>query len=158
MSLTIAATGHRPKSLPTGYDLDPLIALATGYLSSVRPDTVISGVALGWDSAVAIAAQRLGIPVHAYIPHIGQADKWPHEAVCRYTKILEGCEKKIIVSPGGYSPEKMQIRNIAMVDVADTILALWSGEPGGTANCVRYAEKVGGKEIVNLWSVLTMEV
>lgn len=34
---------------------------------------------------------------------------------------------------------------------SDLVLALWNGTAGGTANCIKYAEKVG-KPIVNCWS------
>lgn len=36
-----------------------------------------------------------------------------------------------------------QQRNQWMVDRADAVLAVWDGSPGGTANCVNYARKVG---------------
>jgi uncharacterized phage-like protein YoqJ len=45
---------------------------------------------------------------------------------------------------------KMQVRNEWMVDSSDGVVALWNGTAGGTANCVRYAEKVG-RPIDNLW-------
>lgn len=38
---------------------------------------------------------------------------------------------------------KLQKRNEWLVDRVDTLLAVWTGRPGGTANCVRYAERVG---------------
>jgi uncharacterized phage-like protein YoqJ len=37
----------------------------------------------------------------------------------------------------------MQDRNIWMVDHCDALIAVWDGTSGGTANCVRYAQKVG---------------
>ena len=36
----------------------------------------------------------------------------------------------------------MPTRNEYMVDLADKIIAVWDGSNGGTANCVKYAEKV----------------
>ena len=56
----------------------------------------------------------------------------------------------VFVSEPGYAAWKMQVRNKWMVDNSDLVLALWNGTDGGTANCVRYAEKVG-KPITNLW-------
>lgn len=156
--MIVAASGHRPKSLPkTGYDLAPLIALAKPWLAVRKPNVVISGMALGWDQSVAYAALDLGIPVHAYIPFMGQADAWPQASIYAYTKLLERCAARRIVSPGGYEPWKMQARNEAMVDDADSVLALWNGEKGGTGNCVRYAEKQG-KPISNLWEIYDMEL
>jgi len=152
MSFRIAATGHRPKSLPTGYNLKPLIKLAGQWLDETSEpiDAVISGMALGWDQAVALAAIERHLPVHAYVPFIGQADKWPVESHATYQRILQACAEVRVICPGGYSPEKMQRRNEAMVNDCDLLLALWSGEPGGTANCVTFAE-IEGCPVVNLW-------
>jgi uncharacterized phage-like protein YoqJ len=151
---TIAGTGHRPgKRFDYSEEtFEDLVATASAWLKNNRPDTVISGMALGWDQALAVAAVRLGIPIHAYIPFIGQADAWPKPAVERYWRLLEQCAEKVTVCLGGYAPEKMQRRNEAMVDACDTVLALWDGSPGGTGNCVRYAEKTG-KPVVNVWNL-----
>lgn len=43
----------------------------------------------------------------------------------------------------------MQKRNEYMVDLADRVIAVWDGSKGGTATCVKYAEKVG-KEIIRI--------
>ena len=47
------------------------------YLERARPDAVISGMALGWDQAVARATADLGIPWVAAITFEGQESKWP---------------------------------------------------------------------------------
>ena len=157
MSLIIAATGHRPSKLPSGYNLTPLIALAKPWLAARKPDAVISGMALGWDQAVAIAALKLGTPVHAYIPFVGQADAWPQRAQTEYQNLLLRCAEIKVISPPGYKAWKMQARNEAMVDAADLVLALWNGEKGGTGNCVEYAVKQG-KPIENLWEIYDLEL
>lgn len=154
-SFTICGTGHRPS--PGRFDSDPatfarLTRLAFDWILDEQPDTVISGMALGWDQALATAALEHGIPVIAAIPFIGQADRWSKPDVERYWHLLERCSEKRVISTGGYSAEKFQRRNEAMVDDADLVLALWDGLPkGGTANCVAYAE-AAGKPVVNLWS------
>ena len=48
-----------------------------------------------------------------------------------------------------YNPWLMQKRNEYMVDLADRVIAVWNCSKGGTANCVKYAEKVG-KEIIKI--------
>ena len=149
--IRIAATGHRPSKLPlTGYNIKPLISLAGQWLDEVRPDIVISGMALGWDQAVALAAIEQGILLYAYVPFIGQADKWPPQSHATYQRILQACDEVKVICPGGYSPEKMQRRNEAMVHDCDQLLALWDGSPGGTGNCVAYAE-IEGCPVENLW-------
>lgn len=152
--MILTCTGHRA---PLGsYDREPLIPIARDALIRLKPDVVLSGMALGWDQAVATAALDLGITVHAYVPFHGQADKWPKRACEDYSMLLQKCAKIIVVSPGGYAPEKMQIRNEAMVDACDRVLALWDGSAGGTGNCVRYAEK-RKKPIENVWESLVIE-
>jgi uncharacterized phage-like protein YoqJ len=47
--------------------------------------------------------------------------------------------------------EAMQLRNIWMVDHADEVWAFWDGSKGGTANCVKYAERVN-KPVRNLFT------
>ena len=72
--MIIAATGHRPDKLG-GYGsivADRLFHLAYETLEELAPTLVISGMALGWDMAVAEAAFCLDIPFHAYRPFEGQ--------------------------------------------------------------------------------------
>ncbi|MBD2505253.1 hypothetical protein H6G83_32415 [Anabaena azotica FACHB-119] len=61
----IAATGHRPTKLG-GYSpavLSRLTDLATAYFERISPTQVISGMALGWDTAIAI--KRAVTPSHS---------------------------------------------------------------------------------------------
>jgi len=146
------ATGHRPDKLG-GHDtqvLDGLVRLAEAYLIHESPDAVISGVALGWDTAWAIAALRLGIDLTAAVPFEGQESRWPEQSQKRYRKILSKAKRVEIVSEGGYSARAMQKRNEWMVDSSHRVVALWDGSSGGTGNCIRYA-KSRNAEIDVLW-------
>lgn len=149
---TYAFTGHRPERLG-GYG-EPVAAklfkLATQVLLVHQPSEVISGMALGWDQAVAFAAIRLKIPVTAAVPFLGQEAIWPELARARYQAILNKCSEVIVVSPGGYEMGKLHIRNQWMVDHCVQLIALWDGSSGGTSHCVNYAtyKKV---EIINVW-------
>lgn len=158
MTITIAGTGHRPDKLVSGGKrvgytnavLAALIGLAETELDLLKPDEVISGVALGWDTALAIAAIRKGIPLTCAVPFEGQESKWPQESQDRYNKILSKAKAVVVVSEGGYSAQSMQARNVWMVDRAQKILALWNGTPGGTRNCIDYAAKVA-VPVRNVW-------
>jgi hypothetical protein len=155
--MILAGTGHRPNKLRIGA-LDGyqprvqtrLMDLARAALRRRRPDLVISGMAIGWDTALAIAAVDVGIPFDAYVPFEGQESRWPPAARGVYRDLLRLARRTIIVSEAGYSPEAMQFRNERMVDDCDSLLALWNGTPGGTANCLRYADAVG-RPYENLW-------
>lgn len=150
--LTICGTGHRPGKLGGFSDgvMHHLIALADGWLAEHRPEVVISGMALGWDQALAIAAIKRGIETRAYVPCHGQESRWPAKSQRLYQKILKRCARTLIACPQAYRPECMQLRNELMVDDSQLVLALWDGSSGGTANCIRYARKKG-RTIVNLW-------
>lgn len=151
---TISGTGHRPDKLG-GYGDDvflPLVRLADEHLVCAMPDVVISGMALGWDQALAMAAITRGIPCDAYLPCHGQESRWPAESRDRYRWILERCRSIRYIHDGPYiGPEVMLQRNIAMVnDTTDHVVALWNGSRGGTSHCVAYARK-NGVEMVNMW-------
>lgn len=151
--MIIAGTGHRPNKLGGyGYVVrEKLTVLACAGIGDIRGDVtrIISGGALGWDQALADAALRLNLPLTLALPFEGFESKWPRESQ-EYLHSLMNPADVVYVCEPGYAPWKMQERNMWMVDNCDTILALWDGSDGGTANCVRYAESIG-KPIINLW-------
>lgn len=151
--MILAATGHRPDKLG-GYGDDVLDRLRRGarrYMER-RGDvsTAISGMALGWDTAWAMAAIDLGIPLIAAVPFTGQESRWPEASQVRYRELLGKAARVEIVCAGGYSASKMHKRNEWMVDHCDELVALWDGSDGGTANCVAYATFCE-KPIDHLW-------
>lgn len=149
---TITITGHRSDEdgMP-GYNVpnekyDWLIEQYKYYYDLIKPDRIISGMALGADFYSVHAAIQLGIPFEAYIPFVGQESIWPQKSKDEYYQLLEKASKKVIVCEGGYAPFKMELRNRAMVDQLtesdDILLACWNGkENGGTWNCIQYAMK-----------------
>lgn len=150
--MIVCGTGHRPDKLG-GYShkvFYDLVDLAKVNFNVTKPDIVISGMALGWDMALATAAYSFGIPFIAAIPFAGQEQRWSSEEKLRYYDLLAKSTSKVYTSKGGYSNYKFQIRNMWMVDNSDVVLALWDGSEGGTYNCVKYAEQKK-KPIVNLY-------
>ena len=102
---------------------------------------VVTGMALGWDQAVARAALHQGIPFTAAIPFEGQDRLWPADARERYSTLLLSAAEVVVVTNGSLRISKaMQLRNEWMVDHSDRLIALWDGTGGGTANCVFYAQ------------------
>ncbi len=155
--MIIAATGHRPKKLApreiaySKHVRERLTHLATAYLKREKPSEVISGMAPGWDTAVAIASLDLKIPLIVAVPFKGQESRWSEYDKGMYDLILRLAANVFIVSPGGYEPQKMQLRNIWMTDRCHKLVALWDGSNGGTRNCIAYAEEKG-VPFDNLWS------
>lgn len=151
--MIIAATGHRPDKLGGhSYKTDVrLMDLALVYLEETKPARVITGMALGWDTAWAMAAFCLGIPFTAAVPFEGQERRWPADLQKRYLEIRGNADEVVVISRNGFSAYAMDKRNRWMVDNSDRVCSLWDGSPGGTGNCVRYAQKRKAP-IDNLWT------
>lgn len=150
--MIVAFTGHRPHKLG-GYGADVfarLVRLAETYMVETGVRFAISGLALGWDQAVAQAALNTGRPFIAAVPFVGQESRWPEASQRAYRALLAQATSVEIVCPGGYSPRAMQIRNEWMVDHSGRLGALWDGSVGGTANCVNYAIRQN-RPYDNLW-------
>jgi len=156
--MIIAATGHRPKDLPCGYNEDhPWCVdlnnrlLDTLYKHKSSIDYIVSGLALGWDTWFAEAGFTLDIPVVGYVPFPGQERKWPFQSQVRYRNIVKNCHQVITIEDS-FSMKAFQTRNQAMVDIADEIWALYYEDKkwGGTYNCIEYANKQK-KPIKNFW-------
>jgi len=150
----VAGTGHRPHRLG-GYDdgtFQKLCSLALKSLSALEPQYVISGMALGWDQALATSALELRFKLDAAIPFEGQERRWPINSQKKYRQLLQQANV-INTDPdkdGLFRAWKMQVRNQYMVDNSHVLLALWDGTSGGTENCIRYALKKSCV-IINLW-------
>lgn len=152
--MILSATGHRPEKLG-GYGrpaYDRLFSFAMVVLQRLQPEEVISGMALGWDTAVAEAAYILGIPFHAYLPFPSQASTWPRDSQKLHSNLCAVASSIVTCSQDPYAGWKMSVRNDCMEAASDEILALYNGDPtGGTANAVRHALKVG-KTVHNVWN------
>jgi len=151
--MILAATGHRPPKLG-GYSpqvFERLRAFARDRLTQMAPTSVISGMALGWDTAIAYAALDLSIPFDAYIPCEGQDSVWPLESRNTFAFLRARARHVRIICPS-YSAQAMQLRNRAMVDDCTDLLALYDGSRGGTANCIDYARTRPTIVIHNCWA------
>lgn len=150
--MILACTGHRPSKLgafsPQIYSL--LKKFSGMVLAANGPDKVITGMALGFDQAVAEASIALDIPFVAAVPFKGQHLRWPAADQARYFDILDHAAEIVTVSQEGFSPQAMQFRNQYMVDHCDLLVALWdTSKTGGTKNCVDYARN--RVKWVNVW-------
>lgn len=150
--MIIAGTGHRPEKLGgyTQVTFDAATALARDWLTEHRPEKGISGMALGWDQALAQALLDLAIPLIAAVPFEGFDRRWTVAAQGRLSRMLEQATEVHIVHPYP-GTIGLHLRNEWMVDRAELMLALWDGSWGGTFNCIRYAEKKR-VPVENLWS------
>lgn len=146
--MRIAGTGHRPDKLGGYLPGNPIELQVRAWIRDsfyrFRPDAVMSGMALGFDTWLAQEALGMGIPLHAAVPFTGQEAKWTPEAITIYRGLLKRCAS-VTTLGDHYRHDLFQKRNAFMVDWLtmrgdDKLLACWNGSDGGTAKCVRYAE------------------
>ncbi len=147
--MKLAITGHRPHKLNNEYDLYGPVSTflkeeLTKILRALKPEEILTGMALGVDQLFALIAINEGIKVHASIPCANHESRWPRKSRELYHKILKDDLVQVyMVDDGPYAPWKMQKRNQYMVDKCDKLIAVWDGSSGGTANCIKYAQEVG---------------
>lgn len=149
--MIVAFTGHRPNKLG-GYKLpNPTYLYVCQQIEKtlieLKPEKVISGMALGIDQWAANIAWKLKIPFIAAVPFEGQETAWPQASQKTFQSLIRLANEVVIISPGKYEAVKMQVRNEWMVDHSDKLIAVWDGTSGGTGNCVNYA-KSKNKEII----------
>ena len=158
---TIAFTGLRPKKLPLVDKRDgPEFFLlkedirrrVVRLIEEENARRFISGMALGVDQLCAEIVLELkekyqGITLEAALPCPEQDKVWVSQCRERYRELLSKCDVIYIVGEG-YTPQCMHVRNKYMVDKCDAVLAVWDGKPGGTANTVKLAKKLGKEVIV----------
>lgn len=147
--MKIAVTGHRPNKLNNDYDLTSELVLKIKskiitIIDAFEPEKIslITGMALGIDTLFARIAIEKNISFTAYIPCVGQEKMWTQKSQDEYNSILqhELCTVHY-TSKQTYQPYSMQLRNEAMVDSCNLLIAVWDGTSGGTKNCVDYARK-----------------
>lgn len=146
--LTFCVTGHRPKRLG-GYSKrikEKLLEVALDQIKSFikEDETVLTGMALGWDTAIAMACMITNTSFTAVVPFKGQEKLWPNADIEAYNYLLDKASKVEILSNAAYSPHLMFNRDKWMVDRSDAIISLFDGECyGGTYETLRYAKKKG---------------
>ena len=154
--MILSITGHRPDKLPdkqTGYRINPCNTFVRNelrkHILEIKPEKLLSGVALGIDTIAAEICIELGVKWDAIVPFKGQENYWPLEARERYHKLITAADQVVIVNPGGFASWKMQTRNQYLVDHSSKLLAVFipTERKGGTFNCIQYANKQK-KEII----------
>lgn len=83
------------------------------------------------------------------VPFKGQENCFPDDWKERYNRILESCDKKIILSDSYFGGCYFK-RNHYMVDKSDYVLTWFDGKRGGTMETLNYAAKKR-REVINLY-------
>ncbi len=139
-NVAVAVTGHRPEKINNWVYVEHQLGMA---FMDLQTDFVIQGMAAGVDLRSAKVAFRNNIPFWCVRPWAGHTPRVADKV--DYDKALLHAERIVDVNPSLEYPGAWvyQDRNKWMVDHANIVVAVWDGTSGGTANCVKYAEKVG---------------
>lgn len=140
--MILGFTGHRQID-----NYKKLYQSIVANLNELKPEHTISGMAVGSDQLFSVICIRLSIPFVAAVPFKEQEKFWPDNIKKQYFKILEKAKEVVIVSEGGFSKNKYQIRNEYIVNNSDLMLAYWNGTNSGTGNCIEYTESQNKKYI-----------
>lgn len=163
--MKIGVTGHRPEKLIGGWKAyqnggDGLyipVGFLNHYFRALGVTELVSGMAVGFDTIAAYALDE-DCKLHAYIPFEGHHKKWQKYEQDAFEHIME--QSYVIphipeFKPTTYQEVCMMLnkRNQDIVDSGiEVLVALWNGTPGGTGNCVKYAQKQG-VTVLNVWDV-----
>jgi len=169
MSKVVCFTGRRPKDL-CGYDRECYLEFNNQLVKFVKKlyddgvRTFITGGAQGFDQLAFWAVNKLktkydDITNIVYVPYKGQEKMWAKIGVFSqddYKQMLEKADEVKYLQ--GYCVENwskaLMDRNHKMVDDSDFVVALyqgddWASAKGGTAECMRYANR-HNKQIIQL--------
>ena len=153
----VCITGHRPKSLPWGYDETKVSCMQFKQeLFDIFEKTIKNGfnifyigMAEGFDMISAEILIKLRkiyrhIRIIAVIPCLNQEKFWSPRQQQRYREIVKCCNKKIVLAKI-YTQNCMNERNIYMVNKSSIVIACYNGKSGGTRNTILYAKSKGLK-------------
>jgi len=152
----VSVTGHRPPAYGGyGYDVfEKLVDVAKEGLFMVQPFRVITGMALGWDMAVAWACVETRVAFDAYIPFHEQGQRWTQEWWQHYANLL-GHARRIVVARSEHPDLDVRRlylkRDEMMIDASSETMAMYDGrQKGGTYHTVKYAKRMG-RVVTNMW-------
>lgn len=153
---TVAFAGHRPQQLGGFDSTNPYNqaiirrlreAIERAYNAGYRH--FLSGGALGidqWAARLVLDMKEEGKDVSLFVvrPFDTQEAVWNMIDQKNYWWLLDNATGVYTVCDPGYAPEKMFKRNEWMVENSSLLIAVYNGSnKGGTAQCVRYARRLG---------------
>lgn len=159
-------TGHRPDKLIGGWELYQdngvgqtfFVDFLASYLTGLGIEIILVGMAVGFDTIACLGAERTEDTwFEAYVPFYGHHRKWKQSEQRTFQNLIESSSCRKVHTPEKIPTNYGEIcamlnqRNKDIVDSGiDVLIALWNGTSGGTANCIKYANKVG-VPVLNLW-------
>lgn len=146
-------TGHRPEKLMiTEEQMRERLESAVVQAVCDGFTTYLSGMAKGTDLVAAEIVLRLResdprLKLACAMPFEGFGHHWPDGWAERMRHVLENADGVHYVSKT-YSPAVFQQRNQWLVDHSGRVIAVFTGERGGTKNTLDYARRKGVECII----------
>lgn len=141
-------TGHRPSKIKIS-EQDIIVTLEKEIRTAVKSGVkaFITGMAQGIDiyaAEIVIKLRNEGFPLTliAASPFCGFERGWDVQWRERYYKVLKEANEVFFIS-SHYHKGCFQMRNEWMVNHSSQVIAVFSGEKGGTKNTIDYAKKKG---------------
>lgn len=140
--MIVGVTGHRDVEQEPG-ELLAFARLSVALMAERGCTEIITGMAQGWDLAVARAAYDQAIPYCAAIPFPAQPNLWSKADQTDWAWAVARASRQIVIGS-----EALNVfydrRNRWIVDNCHELWSLWDGrDHGGTRHCVLYAEQMG---------------
>lgn len=144
--LILSLTGPRPQNLDNDFTLtsdlnNKLRNRLREFIVSMNPTFMISGGALGSDMIWAELAIEMNRKLILYLSCKNHNTKWGQKDKDKFQLILNKAYKIFYISED-YSYGCEQVRNIKMCKDSDMLIAINTNKPGGTMNCIKYAESI----------------
>ena len=154
-------TGHRPQSLPWGFNeqdercLKMKQQLKVEIVKAIEGGftTFISGMALGFDMICAETVLELKksypqIKLIGAIPCKTQDKLWREKDKRRYRELLKKLDGIRCIYDDYIGSECMLERNRFMINNSSLVIALYNGRNGGTQKTLEYAKKQNIKIVI----------
>jgi uncharacterized phage-like protein YoqJ len=123
--MVITGFGHRPDEVGD-YSIDTLAKLTcfvSDTLVQLGATKVISGMGLGLEQAMALAALELKLPLIAALPFDGMEKMWPERSQQLHRTILKDAANIHTITPSAFTP--FATRDRWAVDNSEGVLILW---------------------------------
>ena len=150
-------TGHRTVAVAHRPALPDLLARAVAYAYEEGCRAFYTGGALGFDTyaARAVIAFRLthrDVRLILLLPCVDQADAWTPARRTEYEWILREADE-VRYFADTYTKDCMRLRNLALAEEGDLLIAYVGRDRSGAAQTLRAATRLG-KRVYNLYPAL----
>ena len=162
--MKLMGTGSRSLVLhPDRKEIFALLEFKILLMFESNPDLVlITGMAEGFDEAIAKIGLKNNIPYLAYIPNYGYADyywknhsKMGKNRINTYQKLLNGAADITFVCQSNLYVDGVHsnfVRNSAMIEACDSAIAWYErSDAGGTADALRKLRAAGKPVSIYPW-------